>query len=448
MALRHASLMNARAFNLRKPTMSDKQLTVQDLSPDQREVYERMIEWSTLAHLHSCQDFFSGILTIGGLGGSGKSTLLGVFAANTKLRVAYATFTGRAASVLQRKLQAAHVAASANALDDTKDKRVASCTTLHHLLYQPIVQPETEELLGWRAREKIDKSFELIVVDEASMVSDDILGDLRNRFGLPIIAVGDHGQLPPVMASGELMRNPDLKLEKIHRQALDNPIIKLAHIVREEGRFATELHGGVIRFLSKSQAMACIAGSYEGLSGARLSEVGILCWTNKNRIQLNGLARQARGFRGAPQRDEQVICLRNQPAGGSRPAIFNGMRGILNRPAVVDREKPWLLHTDVEFPDEGLSSMPMTMCAPQFNREKTYASITELHERGIDVKTMKDGGNLFDFGYAMTVHKSQGSSFRHAILYVDRGLRADDEEARRFFYTAATRASERLTILQ
>ena len=83
----------------------DKQLRLDDLSHDQREVYDCITQWVGGSLQHGERN----LLTIGGVAGSGKSSLLSVFASTTKLLVAYVTLTGRAASVLQRKLAACNV---------------------------------------------------------------------------------------------------------------------------------------------------------------------------------------------------------------------------------------------------------------------------------------------------------------------------------------------------
>ena len=68
--------------------------------------------------------------------------------------------------------------------------------------------------------------------------------------------MGDHGQLPPVMSSGSVVQDPNLRLEKIHRQALDNPIIKLSRRVRETGKLFLKKSetGGPITFDLKKNA--------------------------------------------------------------------------------------------------------------------------------------------------------------------------------------------------
>ena len=468
--------------------MSDKKLTEKDLSADQAAVYRAMLTWASAR---------SPLLTVGGLAGTGKTTVLGVFAANVDRRlIAYVTFTGRASSILARKLKAAGAALTdkirppdglkvsphkpAHAIYDASLSATsgpAFVGTLHRLLYSPVVDPVTEELMGWSKRNKLDRRYDLIVIDEASMVGSSMLEDLKLH-GVPIMAVGDHGQLPPVMDAGDLMKNPDIRLETIHRQAEGNPIIGLAHHIRECGDFGRGWDGAV-RFVKKADAGPIIENAMilgvEGVNAEATEsplDVGILCWTNKMRCRLNGLARRAAGFSGPPRSGEVGLALKNNPP------VYNGMRGILTSnargpdhcmrdPGPVGccageghcscecntcdppdgSRRAWLLNTSVMFPDEDLPSAPIELCGPQFLREKTFGSVDEMRARGMDVRSMASGGQLYDFGYALTVHKSQGSQFKHAIVFVDRPVRPDDEDWRRWAYTAVTRASERLTVI-
>ena len=55
-------------------------------------------------------------------------------------------------------------------------------------------------------------------------------------------------------------------------------------------------------------------------------------------------------------------------------------------------------------------------------------------------------GDLFDFGYAMTVHKAQGSQAKKVILFEERFSKMSDDEWKRWLYTAVTRAQEELYI--
>jgi exodeoxyribonuclease-5 len=445
--------------------MGDKRLTVDDLSKDQREVYEAMVGWALGGSGVGSYGGDPKLLTVGGLAGTGKTTLLGVFAANTDLLVAYVTFTGRASSILARKLKAAG-ASTTDKMRHPEGTRLTGYRavqlydaslgktdgpsfvgTIHRLLYRPVIDSKTEELTGWVKRSELDREYDLIVIDEASMVGASMLADLRVH-GVPILAVGDHGQLPPVMDAGDLMKAPDLVLEKIHRQAEGNPIIALAHHIRSTGNFGLKEWGFdySIKVARKTDAAEIIKKAYTGShddNGSFLN-LGILCWTNRARVQLNAMARKAFGYSCLPKKGEVVIALKN------KPPVYNGMRGILTADARPDDSalytRPWIVNLDVEFPDEGLSSTRYEACAPQFCREKLFSSVAELRERGMP-ESFASAGMPFDFGYALTVHKSQGSQFEHVIFHVDRPVRPDDEDWRRFAYTAVTRASERLTVL-
>lgn len=443
---------------------SDKRLTEADLSPDQASCYSVITDWVDTDFPNNFST--PGILKFSGLGGTGKTSLVGVLAnrlQRDRLQVAYIAYTGRAASILKRKL----AASGANVTDKmhSDDDRTINgrwghlfdnlnfrgapnfVGTIHKLLYRPIINDRTEELLGWKKRDDLDRDYDLIVTDESSMIPQEMLEDIC-RHGVPLLAVGDHGQLPPVMGSGELMKHPDLKLERIHRQAEGNPIIRLAHTVRETGRLmhgprssitntGSSGMGAAVRFVQKDRIQDVLKSAYAEAKSPL--DVAVLCWMNKTRVRLNSEARKARGISGPPQVGDVMLCLKNYPP------VFNGMRGIVTA-AKGEGHHPWHLDLDIEFPEESVPADIFNVCVSQINRERPFSSLEEFAKIGIEVERFFDAGQLFDFGYAMTVHKMQGSGVPHVVLYMDREESSTDD-FRRWAYTAATRASERLTIL-
>lgn len=54
---------------------------------------------------------------------------------------------------------------------------------------------------------------------------------------------------------------------------------------------------------------------------------------------------------------------------------------------------------------------------------------------------------MFDFGYASTVHKAQGSEWDSVLFYDDHSLKMSEAEYRRWLYTGITRAKNELCIL-
>jgi exodeoxyribonuclease-5 len=429
---------------------ADKRLTRSDLSPDQRRVFESIRDW-----LQSRSG--PPVLTVGGYAGTGKSTLLGMLAAEGDLLAAYICFTGRASSILGRKLHTAGIGTTNRSQSDNErtlggrwghlfyspfdpEATRPFCGTIHRLLYRPLVNFETEELYGWEKRERLDRDYKLIVLDEASMVDTKMVADIV-KHGIRVLAVGDHGQLPPVMGDGSLMLNPTLRLEKIHRQAEGSPIIQLSRIIREEHRLDRSLADG--RRLVFGSANDLRRRVFVDAIGQPRLDTAFLCWRNQTREHINRSIREYLGYTGQPpQKGEPVICLRNYPP------IYNGMRGLLTETATYPYpESWWLMRAFIEFPDEGIESMDYEVCRDQFHRHDTFKSIEDLAAKGIKVYSMSEAGRLFDFGYAMTVHKSQGSQFPHAIVVADWRSNYEDERTRRLAYTAVTRASERLTVL-
>lgn len=496
-------------------------ITVKDLSPDQLSAYNAITRWISGGHDEP------GVLSLGGYAGSGKSTLVSLIAAQVDLP-AFCAYTGKATSVLRRKLAIAGTE-TVGTQRRSRDGEISSevrpyCGTIHSLIYRPCDcrEPKTVEVLKpcptkdcvaelvlveggaavctkcpdiklttkqfealkpktkfvyaqkdesgncklcggkeWLKREMLDRHYGLIIVDEASMVDDMMLRDLR-AYGVPILAVGDHGQLPPVGGSGSLMQNPNLRLEQIHRQAEGNPIIALSKIIRETGRIPDNMpESEAVRFGKLRFIEQIIEERYSDATAARLLEMGIACYTNRRRVGLNVAVRRARGTartgRELPRNGEHVICLRNMKAEGGRPPVANGMRGVLQTDVEFKQnvnyrgEKLGVSETQVTgsiaFPEDDIVAHPYTMLAQQFNREKPFASPEELaHETGLHSFAM--AGSLFDYGYAMTVHKMQGSSFDDLVVCAERPGPVDGESWKKWCYTAVTRAASKLTVLR
>jgi len=427
------------------------------LSPDQKKVYESIIDWTKTRHRED------DVLTVGGFAGTGKSFLLSRFAAQTELFVAYACYTGRAASGLARKLRDAGVQTTLHVHPPNRDgseqtdpeASLPYCSTIHGLIYRPIKDEDSGERTDWDLRQELDRRYDLIVIDEASMVNEEMEEELRS-FGIPILAVGDHGQLEPVEGQSSLLIDPDLRLEKIHRQAESSPIIKLSRVVREEGRLDKTLaEPGRLVFYPYNMLEKVVGRACESPLDNTM-----LAFRNSTRTKINKAARKALRLKDDPKKGEPLIALSNY-----RP-VYNGMRGILAEDAVHPNSLPeWMLRADIAFPEEGLSVRTYDICKAQLNREAKgkdrrgrknsykFSSKDDLREAGIKVLDFEDAGKLFDYGYALTVHKAQGSQFPHAIIAMDWALeeRPDDPERkvdpRRLTYTAITRASERLSIL-
>lgn len=383
------------------------------LSSDKKQVLKQLVNWFRSNYKRG------NYITLGGYAGTGKTTLIAIlrriiFLKNKKIKVAFASYTGKASQVLRNYLKQSNTLYKQDFIG-----------TIHSLIYSPIVSTGGQ-ITGWKKKDKIE--YDLIIIDEASMVSSDIWQDLRS-YQIPIIAAGDHGQLPPINDNFNLMNNPQLKLETIHRQAKKNPIIKLSIMAREKGIIPSKKYGPKVIKINQSDIQA--QDLAEELLNNYDPETMVLTGYNFSRKQLNQSIRNSLGFfEDDPEASDRVICLRNNHSKG----IYNGMLGTIVSINQEDADRYYaeIKMDNVENLYQGLISIE------QFHNPKTL-SYTQLRKKGLE-------GDLFDFGYALTVHKAQGGQAKKVILFEQRFKQMDDEMWRRWLYTAVTRAEEELYI--
>ncbi|MCA9372715.1 AAA family ATPase [Candidatus Woesebacteria bacterium] len=358
-------------------------------------------------------------ISLGGYAGTGKTTLIAALKKvlqqqKKKTNIAFCSYTGRAAQNLKNRLKTLGVL-------ESKD----TISTIHGLIYDPI-ESKNGVIVGWSLKDELEK--DLIIVDEASMVDANIWRDLCS-YNIPIIAVGDHGQLPPIQGSFNLMEKPDVVLTEIHRQAKENPITLVATYARESGKIPVRNFGEKVRKYDRQDSET------QTISGELLSnysvETLVLCGFNSTRVKINQFIRTELGFEDPlPKSGDRVICLRNNHAKG----IYNGMLGTVVHLRKADKD--WYeAEIDMDDSEKAYSGL---IYAPQFGAQ---AAINFTKDR---LRASK--GDLFDFGYALTVHKAQGGQAKRVILFEERSQHMTDDMWRRWLYTAVTRAEEELFI--
>jgi exodeoxyribonuclease V len=381
------------------------------------------------------------VVRLGGMAGVGKTTVVAEMARWPG--VTMCTPTNKAASVLQGKVGLG-----------------IEVGTVHSLLYQPFVEinhqrecphlaftvAELLEALGkdreWQAarnraaKVKIIQRYQpchcpvepafmmrdgqvlgpgtIVVVDEASMLSGRLFRDLEST-GANLILVGDYAQLPPVkdtfMALQE--RTLDVILRTIHRQAADNPIIKLAWEVRQAGRIPP---GTKIWRVDEVRE--------------RVSEVGVplmLCHTNKKRVALNAAARKALRRQKPVEVGERIICVSTN----KEKQLYNGAVYTVVQLLRIDDETAYVRAVG----DDGVEY------SGRVNLEQLAA------EKGFS-ELEQGPGDQFMYAYALTVHKAQGSEADRVRLYLDYKMLNGREEYARWLYTGITRAKEQLRLVE
>jgi exodeoxyribonuclease-5 len=326
--------------------------------------------------------------TLQGLAGTGKTTVAAHVAALYPDALLCAP-TAKAATVLTAKTG-------------------VPATTVHAAFYHFVREIEQEgkppRLVFRPAHERGSLRGRVLVLDEVSMISKLVAADILAT-GITVIAIGDPGQLPPVEGQ-PFFTAASFRLTQIHRQALDNPIIRQAHAVRSGGAYAPD--GEAVRVVNRLTA-----------EELRAAEV-VITGRRDTRMRMNREMRRVRGLidHPLPRAGDRLICLRNTKKYGlCNGAIYYATRDV------EEGDKKIAIITDVG------------------DLEVHAAFLTHGHE--YDGLELPPGGwmSAFAFGYAITVYQAQGSEF-DAVLLIDE---RDDDRARHL-YTGITRAKERITI--
>lgn len=399
-------------------------------SPQQDEALRRVADWLRRGDQQ--------VFRLFGYAGTGKTTLAKHFAQDVS-DVHFCAFTGKAAKVL-------------------REKDCPGSTTIHKLIYKPSGKSDAayralvseaekleamlpdlgaaDRLLRVKAQIRIEEDnlrrpgfrlnhdsvamgADLIVVDECSMVDERMGRDLE-YFGKPILVLGDPAQLPPVGGGGHFTEcEPDFTLTEIHRQAADNPIIELSRRIREGERLAVGQYGES-RVHERGTDLSVVALEADQMIAGR----------NKTRHGCNRRVRQLLQKEGdLPEEGDRLVCLKNNHNLG----ILNGAIYIAAEDAVVDEEdtRGYDLAAYPEDDEAAAGSYNCWRGALGGDLDVQYYEIKEKEH--------------FDYGYCLTCHKSQGSQWDHVLVMDESAVfRAD---AKRWLYTAVTRASHKLDLI-
>ncbi len=334
-----------------------------------------------------------------GYAGTGKTTLARHIAEHVEGEVAFGAFTGKAAAVLRAK-------------------GCRDASTIHSMIYRTRESDEGGPLFALNRSGPAAKA-DLIIIDECSMVDEELGRDLLS-FGKQVLVLGDPAQLPPVKGGGFFTEaEPDVMLTQVHRQAADNPIIRLSMAVREGYGFDRGTYGE-----------SRVIGRRDIDPATVMAADQVLVGLNRTRRLYNARIRELHGFRDPlPAAGEKLVCLRNDKSKG----LLNG--GIWT----VQAPRPpqgGFVRLDIVPEDEPRRRPVEVHVLPEFF-EGREDEIPPMLRRESDE---------FTYGYALTVHKAQGSQWDDVVLF-DESF-AFREHRARWLYTGITRAAKRITIVQ
>jgi exodeoxyribonuclease-5 len=204
-------------------------------------------------------------------------------------------------------------------------------------------------------------------------------------------------------------------LTEVHRQAADNPIIRLSMQVREGISLNCGDYGEsrVIERKDCTQALVMEADQ-------------VIVGTNRWRRDFNNKIRGIKGIEDPlPIQGERVICLKNDR---ERQLLNGGMWNV----------------EDVLKSNEWVSMRVANVDEPA--REPVRIDVLNNFFTGAEIEPKKRKlSDEFDYAYAITGHKSQGSEWPGVVVFDQ--SRVFGTDASRWLYTAITRASDRVTVV-
>lgn len=398
-------------------------------------------------------------LRLGGVAGSGKSTLASKITSwfKNKDHVLFTAITGKACSILKDKLR-------------DMGRGDGKLLTLHRLLYKTSV----DKINRCYTKPSLTPSEELndvklIIVDEASMVSQSIYKDLLlvcADKNIKVLFMGDHAQLPPIGDGVRLMEDPDIRLDTIHRQAGGNPILQLSQDIRD-GKMSLKVkenfnengegysYGGLHKFYRED---------FNEAYSTQFEKMSALCATNYERVKFNKRVRFRMFTELKPdeliRNGEKLISLNNHKVRTEDEimTLNNGdilkvesSRHVSTYSDISSEEGAGIFHTHRldgvisggKF-DSLLVNTNMIGVSPSANKQGSRDPM--VMEKVLDLDSGSMGINV-DYGYALTCHKAQGSQYDSGFIILpgrDAFIRENEEQFKRWLYTAVTRFKKRV----
>ena len=267
-------------------------------------------------------------------------------------------------------------------------------------------------------------------------------------------------QLSPIHPEQDnhLLNEPDVFLSEIVRQAYDSDIIKLSLDIRNDKPLKT-YRGNDALVLNRAELTSSMIKWAEE----------IICATNETRHQFNNLANKVRGFDPEDVVDgQQIICLRNYwdiISVEKQEPLINGTIGTIKNARTEYKKIP---------PSLGGFKFPVVTCDLITNAGETYKNLSfdkqqivtgESRKEFRDFKFLKKVASFYksgwaiekgllnpipleaNFGYAITCHKAQGSTFEKVIVW-EEYFPKDKEEHKHWLYTGVTRPSSKLLLFR
>jgi len=413
-----------------------------------------------------------------GCAGSGKSTsiiqLICKFVDEAKFnRVAVTATTNKATKVVKDMLPAKY-----------RDK--VKFSTLHSILgLKHKITANGKEVFEKDPKERSKVSmFDLLIIDESSMISDEVFHELQNqnKTGIKVIFVGDPNQINPVNHEHSIPMIEESRkkynieitsLTEVVRQAKGNPIIEFSQDILYNFD-NIELTPGQKNFVD-GRGLAVLNKHQPEVVNSLLDHYfcsdefdknadycKVLAWRNATVDKFNKVIRKMKYGNSAPKIVLQEKLIVDRPIKRGDAVIFsindelNVKKIEIKTVKIGDDTYQYyeclvegIERTDtIKILHESSQGMFSHKLKVMEEHAKAQTTSYQKSQNWIAYFEYKDHFDYVNYNYAVTCHCSQGSTYTNAfVVYSDITLNQNDEEMKRILYTAVTRPKENLFLL-
>lgn len=409
---------NHEGLNLEEAVNNEVDYTVEypkenihNFNEQQLEAWNMIIKW--------LEDKHDKEFVLSGYSGTGKSYLASKLIEklrNDKVKFNVMGFTGKSCEVL-------------------RNRGIIEAETIHSTIYQPILN-DKGEIESWVLSD--NKLNEIVIIDEYSFLNSDILKDLRS-FNKKILFLGDSFQLPNIQKEETGLREKtNYTLTEVVRQALLNPIVKYATKLRMGETLdyiEEENEHGSFKIIKKDEL-----GKKYNIENLINEHEQMICGTNKLRRQLNKFVRKYKGYDSPlPQKDERLICLKNNRVKN----VFNGqMLDVEYSNEKTMKEVENHRYFNLKIRDEDSFDLK---CSAELFLNEDYV-MKSIYSKNPNKWGLIGEITFFDYAYAISTHKSQGSEYDSVLGFAYDGFWMK-EDYNRWLYTLITRSKIKCTLI-
>ena len=326
--------------------------------------------------------------------------------------------------------------------------------TLHSMLYG------APDLITGKWEDPKVPDNTLIIVDEASMIDQDLLDDIvkgAKRANSKIVFLGDSYQLEPVGVDPKLFENFDFgdnrtELQEVKR--IDNDVLKVATHIRNTKSSKPQ----ILDINNDDFAFTERFGSELAQDIKEDNDFVVLTTTNRKRVQNNNSIRRTKYGKESsnPIVDgETLVAVANNTKKNSQ--VFTVNDPVIEQSfteTVYKKEHEFHLvrYTDDTGQTRRVLLAPNLDQASLHGYQLIYGTQGKSRFHTFPFSESDEGGktswkksiDIATYGYSLTIHKSQGSQWDN--VYVEIPWMHKDWEAGRMIYTAITRAAKKVRL--